>query len=206
MRIFFRGNKGALRIPSLSFQYLRRPGCTAKLLCFLIAGEFESHRLHQLCFSFSVTYRKLRGALRGTKPLSKPIRGERFSINYCLAPKDKFPAAAEDVERVIEYVKKNAARYKVDYRRIALIGESSGGHLVSYVGARNREKSKVAGVVSLYGIHDFVSACIAWKPIPTEVFQLFGLHAIDAETASVLMKASPVAYVKRDMPDARLEG
>src|SRR5258706_4944425 len=28
------GNKGALRIPSLSFQLLRRPGCTAKLLCF----------------------------------------------------------------------------------------------------------------------------------------------------------------------------
>jgi hypothetical protein len=26
------GNKGALRIPSLSFQLLRRPGCTAKLL------------------------------------------------------------------------------------------------------------------------------------------------------------------------------
>ncbi len=45
---FSGGNKGALRIPSLSFQYLRRPGCTAKLLCFLIAGRFESHRLHQL--------------------------------------------------------------------------------------------------------------------------------------------------------------
>ena len=46
---FSGGNKGALRIPSLSFQYPRRPGCTAKLLCFLIAGRFESHRLHQ-CF------------------------------------------------------------------------------------------------------------------------------------------------------------
>src|SRR5271157_2669572 len=44
---FSGGNKGALRIPSLSFQYPRRPGCTAKLLCFLIAGRFESHRLHQ---------------------------------------------------------------------------------------------------------------------------------------------------------------
>src|SRR2546421_4407350 len=35
-------------IPSLSFQFLGRPGCTAKLLCFLIAGRFESHRLHHL--------------------------------------------------------------------------------------------------------------------------------------------------------------
>jgi hypothetical protein len=44
---FLRGIKGATRIPSLSFQSLRRPGCAAKLLCFLNAGEFESHRLHQ---------------------------------------------------------------------------------------------------------------------------------------------------------------
>src|SRR5437016_7195386 len=32
---------------SLSFEYLRRSGCTAKLLCFHTAGGFESHRLHQ---------------------------------------------------------------------------------------------------------------------------------------------------------------
>src|ERR1700745_1735185 len=41
----FRGNKGALRVPLLSFQYLRRPRCAAKLLCYHIVGEFESHRL-----------------------------------------------------------------------------------------------------------------------------------------------------------------
>jgi alpha-L-fucosidase 2 len=123
-----------------------------------------------------------------------------FSINYRLAPQHQFPAAAEDVERAIEYVKKNAAKYKVDSRRIALIGESAGGHLVSYVGARNSEKTKVAAVVSLYGIHDFISACVEWKPIPTEVLQLFGVHAIDADTAPVLIQGSPVAYVRRDMP------
>jgi integrase len=44
----FRGNKGALRVPLLSFQYLRRPRCAAKLLCYHIVGEFESHRLHHL--------------------------------------------------------------------------------------------------------------------------------------------------------------
>jgi acetyl esterase/lipase len=123
-----------------------------------------------------------------------------FSINYRLAPQHKFPAAAEDVQRAIEYVKQNAAKYKVNDRRIALIGESAGGHLVSYVGARNREKSRVGAVVSLYGIHDFVSASVAWKPVPSEVFQLFGVRAIDAEAAPILVKASPVAYVKRDMP------
>src|SRR5712664_1854790 len=56
---FFRGIKGALRIPLLSFQFLRRSGCTAKLLCFHIAGGFESHRLHQMteCVFTSTSFR-----------------------------------------------------------------------------------------------------------------------------------------------------
>ena len=96
-----------------------------------------------------------------------------FSINYRLAPKYKFPADADDVEAAIRFVKSNAAKYKVDPRRIALIGESAGGHLVSYVGARNRPDSRVAAVVSMYGVHDFISACAQWKPVPTEILQLF---------------------------------
>src|SRR6202158_2818554 len=65
-----------------------------------------------------------------------------FSVNYRLAPQYKFPADADDVEAGIRFVKANAARYKVDPRRIALLGESAGGHLVSYVGARNRADSR----------------------------------------------------------------
>jgi hypothetical protein len=45
------GNKGAIRIPSLSFQYLRRSGCAAKLLYFPTAGGFESHPLRHFCKS-----------------------------------------------------------------------------------------------------------------------------------------------------------
>jgi alpha-L-fucosidase 2 len=123
-----------------------------------------------------------------------------FSINYRLAPQYKFPADADDVEAAIRFVKANAARYKVDPRRIALLGESAGGHLVSYVGARNRPESRVAAVVSMYGIHDFISACVEWKPVPTEILQLFGISEINADAAPILLKASPVVYVKRDMP------
>ena len=123
-----------------------------------------------------------------------------FSINYRLAPQFKFPADADDVEAAIRFVKKNAAKYKVDAKRIALIGESAGGHLVSYVGARNRPDARVAAVVSMYGIHDFVTAAIAWKPFPHEVLDLFGIRAVDADSAPVLIKASPVVYIRDDMP------
>ncbi len=123
-----------------------------------------------------------------------------FSINYRLAPQYKFPSDADDVESAIQFVKSNAAKYKIDRRHIGLIGESAGGHLVSYVGARNRPKSRVAAVVSMYGIHDFISACIAWKPVPTEILQLFGIPAVNADTAPILIQASPVKYVSRGMP------
>jgi alpha-L-fucosidase 2 len=123
-----------------------------------------------------------------------------FSINYRLAPQYKFPADADDVETAVRYVRANAGKYKVDTRRIALIGESAGGHLVSYVGARNRPDSRVAAVVSMYGIHDFISAALAWKPVPDEVLQLFGIPTVNAETAPTLIEASPVVYVARDMP------
>jgi acetyl esterase len=123
-----------------------------------------------------------------------------FSINYRLAPRYRFPADASDVEIAIRFVKANAEKYKIDPRRIALIGESAGGHLVSYVGARSSAESRVAAVVSMYGVHDFVSACIEWKPLPHEVLDLFGITAVNAGTVSRLVQASPVIYVHKDMP------
>jgi acetyl esterase len=123
-----------------------------------------------------------------------------FSINYRLAPQFRFPADADDVESAIQFVKASAAKYKVDPKRIALIGESAGGHLVSYVGARNRPDSRVAAVVSMYGVHDFVAAAVQWKPLPHELLDLFGITAVTAETAPELIKASPVVYVTKDMP------
>ena len=69
------------------------------------------------------------------EPLSK-ANFAWFSINYRLAPKHKFPAAMEDTEAAIRFVKANAKKYKVDPSRIALIGESAGGHIVSWVGVQ----------------------------------------------------------------------
>lgn len=123
-----------------------------------------------------------------------------FSINYRLAPSHKFPADAHDVEQAIRWVKNNAPIYKVDTNRIALIGESAGGHLVSYVGANHHPENNVAAVVSMYGIHDFITASIAWKPIPDEIMKLFGISSVDADSAPILVKASPVIYINKDMP------
>jgi acetyl esterase/lipase len=134
--------------------------------------------------------------------LFKPLADAEFvwiSINYRLAPRFAFPAPADDVELAIQYVRKNAARFKIDPTRIALIGESAGGHLVSYVGAREKDH-EIAAVVSLYGVHDFVAAAVEWKPIPTELYQLFGISEVEATNVSRLVEGSPVAFIHKDMP------
>ena len=67
------------------------------------------------------------------KPLFPVLDGSGlawFSIDYRLAPKYQHPAAAEDVEQAIRYVKTHAREFRVDPNRLALMGESAGGHLV----------------------------------------------------------------------------
>ena len=123
-----------------------------------------------------------------------------FSINYRLAPKYQFPAPADDIEQAIRFVKAHATEYEIDPQRIALIGESAGGQLVSYVGVRNQPGSRVAAVVSLYGIHDFITAAMEWKPFPHEVLDLLGIKQVNADTAPLLIKASPVMYVNKNSP------
>jgi triacylglycerol lipase len=56
------------------------------------------------------------------------------NVDYRLAPKVVWPAEAEDVAAVVAFLKKNAAHYGGDPRRIVLIGHSAGANLVaSYV-------------------------------------------------------------------------
>ena len=79
------------------------------------------------------------GFIRGDKqteikPLFEPLNKAGFAwftINYRLAPQHRWRACAEDVEVAIRWVKSHAKEYKVDVGRIALIGDSAGGHLVS---------------------------------------------------------------------------
>jgi len=79
-----------------------------------------------------------------------------FTINYRMAPDHQFPTAVEDVESAVSWVKRNAAKYHVDARRIALIGESAGGYLVAYAGVHPAKGAQVAAVVDFYGPNDLV--------------------------------------------------
>ncbi len=52
-----------------------------------------------------------------------------FNINYRLAPKNRYPAAFEDVCHAYQWILKNAADYGGDTNRLVVAGESAGGNL-----------------------------------------------------------------------------
>ena len=62
-----------------------------------------------------------------------------LSVGYRLAPEHVFPAALEDVETVLSYVRREGPALGVDPARIAIGGDSAGGHLATIAARRQRD-------------------------------------------------------------------
>ncbi|MCC2671973.1 MAG: axe1-6A 4 [Armatimonadetes bacterium] len=127
-----------------------------------------------------------------------------FSIDYRLAPKHPLPAAEQDVERAIVWVKEHAREYKVDPKKIALMGESAGGHLVNVIGARNRAPADVAAVVSFYGPIDLFQQFNLRRtqdgPLPGGIGPIFGINSLDEAGKAKLRASSPDTYLSKKTP------
>lgn len=67
-------------------------------------------------------------------------------INYRLSTDSVWPAQVYDCKAAVRYLKTNASLYHIDTNKIAVIGESAGGYLVSMLGT-------TAGVANLEGLH-----------------------------------------------------
>ncbi|MSQ98553.1 MAG: alpha/beta hydrolase [Xanthomonadales bacterium] len=57
-----------------------------------------------------------------------------FAINHRAAPRFRYPAAVEDVQRAMRFVRFNAERFHINADRIGAFGSSSGGHLALMLG------------------------------------------------------------------------
>ena len=84
------------------------------------------------------------------------------TATYRLAPAHPWPAGAEDVARLVAWLKLEAAQYGGDPGRIVLMGQSAGAaHVASYVGGQGfaeQAAASIAGAIMLSGLYDVPSA------------------------------------------------
>lgn len=136
------------------------------------------------------------------KPLFEPLSKAGFTwftINYRLAPEHAWPACAADVASAIKWVKAHAAEYKVDVNRIALIGESAGGHLVSWAGVTGQGDTRVAAVVPLYPPQDLVVQVERRKALGG-LGGLIGIEDLNDAARKRLAEISPINHIRSGLP------
>jgi acetyl esterase/lipase len=125
------------------------------------------------------------------------------NINYRLAPEGEFPRACQDVACALAFLQVNAAEYHVDPARIAVLGYSAGGHLVSLLGvAWDHEElapdcdagtpAPPAAVIPGAGVHDLRGADHAW----VEEF----MGGSEAQVPERYRLASPILHVDAGEP------
>ncbi len=140
-------------------------------------------------------------------PMHEPLQKAGFawfSINYRLAPKHPYPACIDDVETAIRWVKANAAKYRLDPKRIALSGESAGGHLVELAMVRMNDATRLAAAVSFYGRCDLLTGEKPGGELRANLAQLIGRRTLDAEAEKILRDASPLFQLKPGLPPCLL--
>lgn len=116
-----------------------------------------------------------------------------FTINYRLGPKWKHPAAVDDVESAFVWIQSNAQRLKIDSKRIVIMGESAGGHLVTL--AALQRKLGVVGVVSFYGVHDLPLWFKQQGKVPPNIAKY-----LPDQKPETVHDLSPVSWVKPKSP------
>lgn len=121
-----------------------------------------------------------------------------MSIDYRLVGCTPAPACYQDVQCAIRFVHANAEKYHIDVKRIFLIGQSAGGHLVSLAatlgdgpfprtGGWDKASNDVRAVISVAANYELTT--LSWGDIWTPA-------GVDPLAARKL--ASPVHHVSKD--------
>ena len=131
-------------------------------------------------------------------PIFEPLALSRmawFSIDYRQTPYVRVPDQLEDVRSAIRFIRQHAERFHIDPKRLALIGESASGHLVTQVVSEPCPACEAQAVVSFYGVYDFTK----WSN--GEPWQRQALTRILGEvTPEMAARYSPIEHVAVSLP------
>ncbi len=139
-----------------------------------------------------------RAQLRGYGILLGRLGYTCLACEYRLAPKSKWPAQIDDVHTALRYLHANAADLGVDTRKIAVSGNSAGGHLALLAAAA--QDSPVAAVIAFYPPTDFVGYFRHTALAADSMSYLLGDDTSDECLAAI----SPVTFADASFPPAML--
>lgn len=80
------------------------------------------------------------GDYKMDRPIAYELARHGFAtvcVEYRLSPEAKYPAAVQDVETAIRWIRANARHFHFDPNKIAIMGTSAGGQLVALIGSLN---------------------------------------------------------------------
>ncbi|MBC7925116.1 MAG: alpha/beta hydrolase [Bryobacteraceae bacterium] len=139
---------------------------------------------------------------QSVQPLFTPLLESGFawfSISYRLVTDFmQVGTAVADVKAAVQHLRKFAARYNVDPDRIAVIGESAGGHLASM--AALEEPALVAAVVAFYAPTDLCALVRSSANVPEQIREALRNSVLGPLLESHLSSLSPVDRVSQDAP------
>jgi len=136
------------------------------------------------------------------------------SINYALRSDGKFPLNLQDCKNGVRYLRAHADELGIDPNRISVMGGSAGGHLALLV-AYTADQPNLAPSQPYHGVSDKVSSVVDFYGISNLATRKetdpngkpLKIEPLDSTTQSIFgstpqdwKKASPVTYVKRDVP------
>ena len=137
-------------------------------------------------------------------------------ITYRISNTAIFPAQIIDVKTAIRFIRKNAKKFRANPDRIAVMGDSAGGHLVTLAGLTPDKpeftgdqwegvSDKVQAVIDWYGVVDFFGMAeaegvtdLASLPGNNCIAKLFGCE-LDKKL-DLIHLANPIEYVNPDAP------
>ncbi|HEX5341384.1 MAG TPA: alpha/beta hydrolase [Duganella sp.] len=126
-----------------------------------------------------------------------------LTISYRLSGEARYPAAVQDVQQAVRWVRAHAAELHIDPRRIALAGGSAGGQLASLAGVTLADGEGVQAIINIDGLSDFTSElALRYEDDPNKNPSSAGawFGGRYADKAALWREASPIRYVRAGMP------
>ena len=135
------------------------------------------------------------------------------TVNYRMSNEAKFPAAIDDIQKAITFIKQNAATYNLNWNKIATWWDSAGGNLAALAGTKwTGEDTKVQAVVDWFGPIYFSTMDEQFKALwvtpkmgstnsdnsPESKYLWQTIGTVEAET--LVKEASPQTYITKDSP------